>query len=643
MQLISRLTRVPLMREGMADVPGVKRIKNREGLEWQEFNGDSIDIPPIVKSELTNIMSDFQSKFHEFAGGNENTRMIWAYCTKDSAIQQAHLQALEQSDDPRKGQFLSIIEWMNKFGARLWMSPGSIERYIQQSGQKVQNSSNTSQKWLEQFGYIWGLKKKGDYRNKRDAKDISDEHVEVIKNDTAQLEQMEQSGQKIMQVVTAQKNGAWGIFFTDGHNIVPVIGEDYYNSSKTNEHSNDWVEWDTFRDESGQHSKYFGVKSTQPDGNVKKQFVYPTSTQFLLPEGEQDSNPKVVSKAEIKNTSSQGQPIYYLWIKNDGTLWWVPKEARNDIAGKERKGKKRDGSTSGKPFPLTKEQVDAMNLLKDKHVKITKPHAMVYSWDTLPEQEPEDKEIKQKKMQDWQEKTHLMNQMYDFFSEHPQLPPMDVRLQATKYVIVGPQFKKGENTGSQETMGRMKSHHTLIEDVTPGSEDHYAVRKGWVIVGGEFNAARAEARGERGLAPAQSIDGMGPLTPRATVYEAINDAFSSWKINVPKPPADELQSAQSAFDAAHGQIALQPKKQNAIPTLTDQDTRQFGNPPQKQMPFHTPQSQQTPTVVRPQSISPTTPTQQVMPKKNEELSVAMQKQVMLKDASSVIRNFKRLG
>jgi hypothetical protein len=282
-ELLSRLTGVQLVRQGMADVPGVRNIKNREGLKWEEFSQGQTDVPPTVSKELSNLMADFQNNFNAFSGGDKHVRMIWAYVTKDAAIQQAHINAIEESDDPKKDQFKELINWMDKYGARLWMSPSAIDRHIQSTGQKVKHSSNTSMKWLEQFGYIWGLGKKGDYRDRRDAHDLSDEHVEKLKNDPASREQFDASGQELMKVVTAQKNGAYGIFFTpdDGFNLTPVIGTDYYKASNTDENNSEWVNWDHFRSESGQHSKYFGISQKQPNGDVKKMFVYPTSTQFF--------------------------------------------------------------------------------------------------------------------------------------------------------------------------------------------------------------------------------------------------------------------------------------------------------------------------------------------------------------------------
>jgi len=662
-----------MKREGMADVPGARRIKNR-GLEWTEFSPGNSDVPPLVASEISNIMSDFESKFQENSDGQTGVRMIWAYSTNDASIQSKHKQAIETSNDPRKDQFLQLISWMDKYGARLFMSPNAIARYRQQSGQNVQESTNTSEKWLEQFGYIWGLGKVGNYRNKRDAHDVSDEHAEMIKNDPKKIEEMKAADQKLLTVVTAPTNGAYGIYFSDGHNLTPVIGNDYYASSKTNHTNRNWVDWDTFRSESGQHSKYFGVTSKEGI-DVKKTLVYPTSTQFFLAEGEQDPKPQVISKADLKSSvaekteytwngavvpsqeitkSGRGsyiwnksdgtsvnipakelqikeQTVYYLWIKNDGTLWWVPKSLRNEIAGKERKGK-IDSSESGKPVPLTREQVDFFNLFNGKHVRVTKPDTHVYSWDSLTEGTPEEKSDKQLKIQDYHQKTQLMDDLYDFFESRPGVESPDVRLQATKYVIIGPQFKKAQNTGVQETVGRMKSHHTHLQDMTPGSNEHFATRKGWVVVGGEFNSARAEARGEKGIAPAQSIDGLGPMTTYATVYDAISHAFSSWKINCSPPDSSSLQSAQAIFNKTHGMVANAPKKQNAIPGMAP--TIQPST-----LPRVTPQpiTQNKPQLSQPaEQVS-------IMPKQNEEFLMASRKQHMLKDTSQIIRNFKRLG
>jgi len=673
-----------MKRESMADVAGVNRIKNRDGLSWEEFEPGVTDIPSLVKAELTNLMSEFENKFNEYAGSNK-TRMIWAYVTHDPSIQQSHINAIDQSNDPRKDKFKELIDWMNKYGVRLFMSPNGISRHKQKTGQQVQDSSNTSNKWIEQFGYIWGLKKVGHYKDKRDASDVSDEHAELIKQNPAKQQEMELLGQKLMTVVTAQINGAYGIFFSDGNNITPVIGNDYYSVSDTNHHNREWVNWDSFRSESGQHSKYFGVSAETLSGEIKKTLVYPTSTQFFLTHGEEDSNPEMVSKADLKSkvaekteyiwnngtaemiiprdeinrvdnrfyswdnpdgTSVQipskqlkikEQPLYYLWIKNDGTLWWVPKEARNEVAGKERKSmKNRDGTESEKPFPLTREQVNFFNMFNGKHVVITKPQTHVYSWESLPSVTPEEKQEKETKIADYQQKTQLMDDLWDFFASHPNKPPTDVRLQATKYVIIGPQFKEATNSGLQETTGRLKSHHTHIGDINPGSSDFYGIRKGWVIVGGEFNAARAEARGEKGLQPAQSTSGMGPMSSKSTVFEAIDTAFKDWKINAQKPSSDELQAAQQSFDMAHGTVASPPVKQNAIP-MSNQDENQVPlSTPYQTVPIKNPS---IPPQAKPSNTLDTIPKVDIVPKKIKELATASRNR-LIKDAFAYIRKLK---
>jgi len=611
-EFISRKTRVQLINHtAMADVPGVRNLKNRN-LTWKEFTGTDNDLPPIVSQELSSLVSEFNTKFHEFSDQQyANTKVIFAYYASNPTVSPEYAQTIEQSTDPQKDKYLELIQWMNKYGVRLFLSPKALMKIARDRGQRtLSDKSNSSDTWLENFGYIWGLGKIGDYRHQRDAYPKSDEEAERILS-TDEQSQLEESGKKLVQVVTSKKNGAWGIYFSSGDKLFPVIGDNYYQHSKSKEDDHNWVEYDSFGEKSGQHSKYFGVRNKET--GEPESFTYPTSSRFLLANGEDDPEPKFVHKNSIKNAkeyiwkhdgveetldsdliqsqkgnsyiySKNGYPepieipknqvvtnpqqLYYLWIKNDGTLWWVPNESRREIRGNNPK---RQGAEKGKPFPLTKEQVDHLSLEKGKWFVLTNPDKFVYSWDTLPEHSQDEIAEKQAKIQDWKEKTQLMDDLYDFLS-NSDLGPPSVNLQATKYCIVGPRFKEAENTGIQETKGRMKSHHTHVEDMHPGGSDmFYGVRKDWVVVGNEFNQARAESRGSRGLHAAQSIDGLGPVSGFSSVQDAVQKAFTSWGINAPLPDQNTLEEAQEAFEHAisgHTQNNILPQNPMILPNQT---------------------------------------------------------------------------
>jgi hypothetical protein len=273
---------------------------------------------------------------------------------------------------------------------------------------------NGSQKYFENFGYAWGAKKAATNRNIRRADYIPPEKAHQIMQNPEQSEQLDQQGKRIVKVVTAQKNGAWGVFFTDQTNLYPVIGDNYYAQSKTNEGDNGLADKGMFAATKGQHRKFYGYSSDEGRGKV---FTMPTQTQFLLPGGPQDPNPQPVHKGGLAGVG-RGER-FYLWIKNDGTLWWLPSHEAREILGGQ-----------GQPIPLTKEQVDKLNLENGEYFVLTNPDKFVYSLDTL------DPVSRQKAEQDFRQKTDVMNQMYDeMLRQNPQEPP-HVGLNAFKYCIV---------------------------------------------------------------------------------------------------------------------------------------------------------------------------------------------------------------
>jgi hypothetical protein len=519
---ISKLTNVDLVyRTAMADVAGSIAIRNRK-LQWKPYIGNDETLPPEMNREISNLVNSFSNGFHQLSDPKfQNTKMIFVYYASDPAVNEDYLKVIKNSNDPRKNQFLTLIDWLNNNGARLWLSAKGIALHKRDKNSNIlEDSNNTSNKWLETYGYIWGLKKKGDYRNVRSAHFLGDEKA----NDPSVIQRVSQNKQKIVKVVTLAKNNGYGIYFTDGNSVYPVIGDNYYAAARTNENSKELVDPAIFARSKGQFSKFFGIRE---GGMVNK--IIPTQSKFAI------INNKIiyVPKTSWKDTRSQGLQLFTLTIKEDGTLWWEPEKG-------------------DKLIPLSREQADAFNLQKDQYYVLSNPDTQVYSWDTLPEDTQEEVQEKEAKIQDWKQKTEQLDELYDFLlakSAELNKEPPHVALNAFKYAIIGPRFTNAYNINPGETVGKMRAPEHFKENLNPMGDQFIAKRGEWITVGNEFNQAKAENSGGKRNA-AQSIDGLGAISGFKTVQDAINKCFSTWNINCEKPDNTTLAQAQEAFIAA---------------------------------------------------------------------------------------------
>lgn len=560
-KLIAKLTGVPLVRPrfvgAMADVMGANFLRNRN-LKWVEYqSGDPMqDCPPEMKAEIDNIINDFHQRFAQSMGHqppSADTRLIFAYYAKDPAVPQDKLAQLQ--NHPNFQQMMEVVEFINSHGLRLWMSPNGIHEYVRRTGRRGDlNAVNGSTKFFENFGYAWGAKKAAVNRNIRRADFLPSEKAHQFLSDPNQLDELEQSGRRIVRVVTAQKNGAWGVFFTDNTQLFPVIGDNYYASARTNEGDNGLADKAMFAASKGQHRKFYGYKTDDGRGKV---FTMPTQTQFTLANGPQDPNPQPVHKGTMGGTGRDQR--FYLWVKNDGTLWWLPSHEARGILG---------GVSQAQPHPLTKEQVDQLNLEKDEYFILTNPDKFVYSWDSV------DPVVRPKVEQDYRQKTDMMNRLYDAMLQlNPDEIP-HVGLNAFKYCVVGPAFKQGANYDEKQTTGNMPYSTTYVGDQAemgmkqPGQM--VMRREDWVVVGDEFNTARAQSTGTHGFQVAQSIDGLGALSSSASLEDALAKAFRTWGINAPFPNAQQIAEAQQLFNTVHAPEQNAPEQ--AQPPVTGLET-----------------------------------------------------------------------
>lgn len=522
-QLLSRLTGIDLVKQAMPDAPGVVNVRNR-GTEWHEINDASSlqGVPSVVIDSIKEMQARFSSSF-----GN-GVKMIFSYIGEDPAIPGNQMQAMES--DPslppdKKQQFKDVIGFMNNFGIRLFMSPRAMAGY---KGGGDKGKVNGSPWFFENFGYAWGASKvqTGKTRVANPATEID-------------LQQGPKPGRKLVQVVSGSRNGGWGIFFKDEEgNLTPITSDAYYSRANVSRDDQGFVDKSHYVGTKGQHAKYFQ--------NLEyKKILLPTQTVYALPGGPTDPNPKPVPKtfqekqaqtepmqppmapaAPLNRSSLGADQKYYIWPRNDGTLWWVPYGQKQEKAN---------------VFPMTKEQVDKINVKNGQWFDIGDEAVETYSWDTI----PADK--RGRLQQDFQAKSEVMNEIWDYLQQKGFA--QDVGLQAYKWCVIGPQFTHSGNVGTGETTGRLKSHYTHIRDT--GNPDVSVVkREKWVAQSNEFNASRAAAVGGK-LNAAQAMSGLAEIAEYDSLQQAIDYAFSTWGITCPPPDDATVAKAEQAFAAMH--------------------------------------------------------------------------------------------
>jgi hypothetical protein len=627
--LLSKLTGVNLYKKkvvtAMADVMGALFLKNRQ-LNWQRYHdGDALsDCPVAMKQEISSIMRDFQGSFAQSLGQMPevaNASVIFAYYAKDPAVSEEQMQYLQNL--PKGEEYLQTINFINEHGLRLWMSPNGMHNYVYKTGRKGDTSAvNGSNKFFETFGYAWGAKKAATNKNIRQANYLTPEKLEAIRNDPEKQSQLEESDVRVVQVVTAEKNGAYGIFFSDGNGLIPVIGDNYYASANIkDENDQSFVDKAKFVASKGQHKKFFGLNTA--DSARGKILTLPTQTQYTL-QTPNDPNPQPVRKGGGDLGKSSRYSRYYIWPKNDGTLWWINATQTSRI---------------NNSMPLTKEQVDSLNVENNNYYLLSNPDKFVYSWETI------DPISRPKVEQNYHQVTGLMNEIYDaLMTMNPDKQP-HVALNAFKYCIIGPAFKQGANVDQKETAGRNPYSTTYLRETHDGT--NIMRREDWIVVANEFNSGRAASTGNHGFQVAQSIDGLNALSGSMTLEDALKKAFSLWEINAPYPDENEIQAAQDLFDKLHYPELFEP--QPVEPQSTGLEENQMQNQQQVMPEVQQNQNQNQPS----QPVTPPqgTVNQQintVQPKKNQWVNskgntFANKKSSLSKTSKDVLNNIKKLG
>jgi hypothetical protein len=591
-KLIGKLTGVTLVREAMADFANVPPIAKRD-ISWsRHFGGAMPDVPEAVTAVFNRKIESYKNEFVESTGIKFNgERLVYAYFGKDPIMAESQMKTAQT--DPR---YKELLDFMQNKGLRLLRSPSAENKHAQSTGAPYNpldtnggKDANGRDKYFENFGYAWGAKKMPVSRNKRQTTNVTDQASisSYLKSDKTRAE-WEAKNIRLVQVVTAQRGNGFGVYFQDHEGkLYPVTGDNYFAATNLTEDSPGFVDKSAYKASKGQAVKFYGIRGETRDQNVA---TLPTGSQFRL-NGLDDPKPQFVSKGkglgDDNKTEGMGRKSRYLLnIKNDGTLWWIPMTDTTKL-------RKND---SPQAHPLTEAQVDYLNPHKGAYYKLTNPDTNVYSWDTV------DPDIRDQQQADYQEKTNMMNEMYDEISRKTGQEPK-TGLNAYKWVIIGPAGTRGKNTGQGKTNATMFSPDNTFQDQSqnptakasssqeakmaqavdtggmpgtaapptfqsPGagaplehldsSGDYNGIggadvhRKDWIRVSGEYNGDRVAtlmAAGVNSKMPAsQAMSGGNARTGEPSLRIALVKAFKQWNIKAPFPDDGEVNAAQMLFD-----------------------------------------------------------------------------------------------
>jgi hypothetical protein len=530
--LLSRLTGVRL---AMPMVPGQVSLKNRR-LIWHRYEiGQMAAVPEIMKTDMDSLIHNFQQEYSQYAEGFGD--IVFAFYANDSSVNEQDFALIANSNLPgdKKQEFMRVAKFITDHGVQLWWSPEQMQYY---QGRGERSSINGSTLHRKTFGYAWGAEKVVDpTKRSRQTQHLDpDKAMRLMSDDAAQAD-MQAKDQRVVQVATAEKNGRFGIFFTDGSQLFSVVPDAYFDALKSGLASkgqgldeNTGADKGILRELKSGIQKFFTIQS-QLHPDLKKEQFLPNQKRFVLdsPEDPQpkpvfgfnvtQGSPKKVGPAHdgrhLGNTDPNNRYIACLY--NDGTMYWQKENDKNV------------------KFPMTEAQVDTFNGWKGSFWTITNPDNFEWQFKT-PDQE-----------QQYRHDCQVMNELSDFLQSHHNVE-RHVASQKFQTVIIGPRFTHGGQTGHEQTIGTMSHPDTFVEGLGDDSRQFIGKRGDWVIVKKEYNISSLS---QLSTMPAQAVAGTGPLQGVPTLAEAVSQVYTRYKVPAHVlPPKQEVEAAQRAFDAA---------------------------------------------------------------------------------------------
>jgi hypothetical protein len=612
--LLSKLTGISLLKKAMPMVPGQVSLKNRR-LIWHRYDANQmIAIPTIMKSEMDSLIEQFHSSYSQYAQGMDFGGMVFAFYANDSSVTEQDFSLIEGSNlpDETKKEFLRVAQFLTDHGVQLWWSPEQMANYM---GRGDKSSINGSDLHRKTFGYAWGAQKQIDPERKiRQTQHLDPDKAMRLMNDDSTVAEMQAKNQRIVQVITGEKNGRFGIFFTDGSQLFSVVPDAYFDALKSGLaqqgqplDENSGADKSILRDLKSGIEKFFTIQS-QLHPDLKKERFLPNQKRFIL-DTPDDPKPKPVfgfnvgaGSAKKVGPAHDGRHLgntepdkrYIACLFNDGTMYWQ-KESDKSVR-----------------FPMTEAQVDTFNGWKKSYWVITNPDNFEWSFQD-PQQE-----------QQYRHDAGVMNQISDFLQAHSNTE-RHVASQKFQTVIIGPRFTNSSQIGEEQTIGTMSHPETFIEGLDNGQ--FVGKRGDWVVVKKEYNISSLS---QLSTMPGQAVSGTGPLQGFPSLQQAISEVYTKYKVPAHiLPDQKTIEAAQMAFSNAQKAFGTQ------APQNIDQPL------PGEQMAVVDNQTQQTTLQPVPQVVDQQNPS--VPQKPQLEQRVMASKNVLFRTSAEIIRHLKGSG
>lgn len=579
-QLIGKLTGIRLVQaektvSAMANQAGAGVMFKNRRVQWSRCypNQAMQNVPPNVLADIQKCQQSFISKF-AVSGGEpaQMTELIFSWLGKDVAIDDNRMAALMRyPDENRKAAWKEAIDFMNSHGIPLSKSQQGMHRWAQMPENKnVDQTRYMGSDWyFGEYGYAWGARKTLTNKTIRNTDHVTpDEADKMLKSGNLDNLSVNRGGNSypasLTQVVVSKKNNGWGLFLQDmgSGKMEPAINDAYYIATNKTSDDKNFADKAQMVKNRGGHTKFYGYLDDRNNFIP----VRLSQTQFRLPRGPQDPKPIAVPTArnQAAGYSMGGRDDrYYIWPKNDGTLWWIPATQHRGV-----------GHGSADAYPLTEEQVKMVCGAKlGSFWMKAKINREAYDPKTIgPEQRENYLKI-----------THALSDVYDTLTGMG-MEPQHVGLNAYKFVIIGPAFKNPESYGIGLTTGRMTGPSTIApEDQIPEakeglrSDEKIVKRTKWVVMSNEYNSGKAETKGTGGFDVAQSVDGMSADAYRDSLMGAIQYISGTWGVNTEMPNAQEMQAAEELFNRVNRPERINPPGE--VPPGTADQAAQPETPP----------------------------------------------------------------
>lgn len=549
-QIISQLTGVELVKTAMPLLKGQIPIKDRR-LNWHAYKPGSAlpdNLPQYMVNDLEKRVTSFSEAYMQFvsdANVEAFSSMVFIFWADDPSLKQEDFEFIRGADylpEHEKQELLRVAKFITDKGVPLAMSPREFKP-------NEKPSWNGSPSYTKAYGWAWGAKE----GPLTDPGNRFSRHVpeENLRDANWLKKNVDDKNQVLVQVVTAQMGGKWGIFFQDeSGEILPVVPEKFLEVMRQSAGpGGDDENLDTkinILREGGGIDKFYGARGYN-NPNAKGTFT-PGSGRFYL-QTPDDPRPRPVNWKH-KNTTPLGDVyenrtqftyrkqsptnrrkyttdpnVYKAMLRVNGTMYWQ-NEADSSIK-----------------IDMTEAQVDYLNHFKGKWFRLGEPGYRTYVF-SQPEQQNR-----------YQQDCESLNKLWDVLRDANRVNHAASQMYQT--IIVGPRFTEAHQSGEKTVPGILAHPENVSEEPSEHrvSGDFTGKRDVWVVEKHEYPISEERnEQSKRGFFVPQNITGRGAIhdeSAAGNVFSAISLAVRNYQLPQHVIPSQAaLKAAQDTFNAA---------------------------------------------------------------------------------------------